>query len=146
MVGRLLPGACRVGSICGEAMPVDAGMGRKQVQTRSFMKKTILMLAVWAVSGAYAMAAADGQAIYMEKCKKCHGENGEGNPKALEKLCKGLELDQLKLDPIAEKSDEEVKKITMEGKDKMPGYAEKLTAEEIDAVVAYCRQLVPAKQ
>mgnify|MGYP000858924322 CR=1 FL=1 len=112
------------------------------------MKKVAVMLAVLASAMTCALAQVDGEAIYMEKCKKCHGEKGEGNPKALEKLCKGVELEKLKLDPIAEKSDEEVRKITAEGiaDTKMPGYAEKLTAEEIDAVVAYCRKLVPLKQ
>ncbi len=109
------------------------------------MKKITLTMAVFAAAVSCAVAAPDGAAIYAEKCKKCHGEQGEGNPKALEKLCKGLELDQLKLDPIATKSDEEVRKITLEGKDKMPAYADKLTAEEIDAVVAHMRTLFPKK-
>lgn len=109
------------------------------------MKKTAVMLAVLAASVSFAVAAPDGATIYMEKCKKCHGEKGEGNPKATEKLCKGVDPEKLKLDPIATKTDAEVRKITAEGKDKMPAYQEKLTAEEIDAVVAYCRTLVPAK-
>jgi len=109
-------------------------------------KKTSVMVAVFVAAVSCALAAPDGSAIYMEKCKKCHGEKGEGNPKATEKLCKGVEPEKLKLDPIADKSDEEVKKLIVEGKDKMPKYAEKLTPEEIDAVVAFCRTLVPAKQ
>ena len=109
------------------------------------MKKTTLMLAVFAAAVSCSIAAPDGSAIYAEKCKKCHGDKGEGNPKAIEKLCKGVELEKLKLDTIASKSDEEVRKLIAEGKEKMPAYAEKLSAEEIDAVVAYCRQLVPAK-
>lgn len=109
------------------------------------MKKTVAMLVVLAAATAGAFAAADGSAIYLEKCKKCHGENGEGNPKATEKLCKGVDPEKLKLEGIAKKTDEEVKKLVTEGKEKMPAYAEKLTAEEIDAVVAHCRTLVPAK-
>ena len=109
------------------------------------MKKLVAMLAVLVVSASYVMAQVDGAVIYEEKCKKCHGEKGEGNPKATEKLCKGVDPEKLKLAPIAEKSDEEVKKITVEGKEKMPAYGEKLTPEEIDAVVAYCRVLVPKK-
>ena len=110
------------------------------------MKKTTLMLAVFAAAVSCSIAAPDGATIYAEKCKKCHGEKGEGNPKATEKLCKGVDPEKLKLDPIAEKSDADVKKLIVEGKDKMPGYAEKLTDAEIDEVVAYCRKLVPAKQ
>lgn len=92
-----------------------------------------------------AMAQVDGTTIYMEKCKKCHGEKGEGNPKATEKLCKGVDPEKLKLDPIADKTDEEVRKLIVEGKEKMPAYAEKMTPEEIDAVTAFCRQLFPKK-
>ena len=91
------------------------------------------------------LAQVDGSALYMEKCKKCHGEKGEGNPKATEKLCKGVDPEKLKLDPISGKTDEEVKKIILEGKEKMPAYAEKLTPEEVDAVLAFCRTLYPAK-
>ena len=109
------------------------------------MKKVMAVLTMLAVGATWAGAAPDGAAIYAEKCQKCHGEKGEGNPKALEKLCKGLTIYQLKLAPIAKKSDADVLKLTAEGKDKMPAYKEKLTKEELDAVVAYCRKLVPAK-
>ncbi len=109
------------------------------------MRKIMTIAAILTVSAACAIAQPNGEEIYMEKCKKCHGDAGEGNPKALEKLCKGVELEKLKLDPIAKKTDEEVRKMIADGIDdtKMPGYAEKLTAEEIDAVVAFCRTLVP---
>ena len=109
------------------------------------MKILGIAFGILAVSAGVAMAQVDGAEIYMAKCKKCHGENGLGEPKALEKLCKGLELEKLSLAPIAEKSDADVRKLTVEGKEKMPAYAEKLTPEEIDAVVAYCRKLIPAK-
>ena len=108
--------------------------------------KSIMAIGMLAVAATLAGAAPDGAAIYKEKCAKCHGDKGEGNAKATEKLCKGVTVEQLKLGPIATKSDADVRKITAEGKDKMPAYKEKLSAEEIDAVIAYCRQLVPAKK
>ncbi|MBU4460791.1 MAG: cytochrome c [Verrucomicrobia bacterium] len=108
--------------------------------------KLILTGALLVAAATWAGAASDGAAIYKAKCAKCHGEKGEGSAKATEKLCKGVTLEQLKLDPIAAKSDDEVRKFVVDGKDKMPAYKEKLTAEEIDAVVAFCRQLVPAKK
>ena len=125
------------------AARVREGSGKQN--KRSTMKTALITMALFAATAACALAQPNGEEIYMEKCKKCHGETGEGNPKALEKLCKGLEIDKLKLGPMAEKSDEEVRKMIVEGKEKMPAYAEKLTAEEIDAVLAYCRKLVPAK-
>lgn len=109
------------------------------------MRKGMTLMALIALSATCAWAQPNGEEIYMEKCKKCHGETGEGNPKALEKLCKGVELDKLKLGPMATKSDEEVRTIIADGiaDTKMPGYSEKLTPEEIDAVLAFCRKLVP---
>jgi len=127
------------------ARRVPGPIGEKNNERRRSMRTIVTVIAVLAATTVCVLAQPNGEEIYMEKCKKCHGEAGEGNPKALEKLCKGLEIEKLKLDPIAEQSDEDVKKMIVEGKDKMPGYAEKLTAEEIDAVVAYCRKLVPAK-
>lgn len=103
------------------------------------MKKLVLMAVAFA--GMVSFAMADGEAIYMAKCKKCHGEQGEGSEKATQKLCKGYAVEDLRIDLIKDKSDDEVRKIITEGKEKMPAYAEKLTAEEIDEVMAYCRKL-----
>jgi cytochrome c6 len=104
------------------------------------MKKISVMAVVFVSLASFAMA--DGAAIFDAKCKKCHGEKGEGSEKALEKLCKGYKLEELRIDLIKDKTDEEVRKIIAEGKEKMPAYAEKLTADEINEVVAFCRTLV----
>lgn len=103
------------------------------------MKKLVVAAVVFA--GMISMAMADGGEIFAAKCKKCHGDNGEGSEKALEKLCKGYKLEELRIDRIKDKTDDEVRKIIAEGKEKMPAYAEKLTAEEIDEVLAFCRKL-----
>ena len=85
------------------------------------MKKTIVLLALFAGAATWTFAAADGAAVYAEKCAKCHGDKGEGNLKATEKLCK-VPIEKLKLDPIAAKADADVRKTTAEGRDKMPAY------------------------
>lgn len=109
------------------------------------MKKVAIIMAMFAVSASVALADV-GEEVYMDKCTKCHGEDGKGNERALQKLLKGLTIDKLTLAPMAEKSDEEMRAIIVEGKEKMPGYADSLTAEEIDAVLAHCRKLVAAMQ
>jgi mono/diheme cytochrome c family protein len=86
----------------------------------------------------------DGAAIYTEKCVKCHGDKGQGEPKALESVCEGLTIEKLKLAGSAKKSTEEVRKQIVDGTEDMPGYKDKLTAEEVDAVIAHVRALVPA--
>jgi len=78
---------------------------------------------------------ADGKAVYMKKCKKCHGPDG----KAQTKMGKKYEMK-----PIPGKSDKgKVTKMTKNGKanTKMKPFKEKLTAEEIDAVAAFVMTL-----
>jgi mono/diheme cytochrome c family protein len=103
----------------------------------------VVMLLAWA-AGVTADDKVDGAKIYKRKCTSCHGKQGEGNPR----VAKGLKIDPAKLSlaPMATKSDEESRKIIVEGTGKMKPYAKKLSAEEIDAVLAYCRKLVPLKK
>jgi mono/diheme cytochrome c family protein len=86
-----------------------------------------------------------GERVYRSKCKSCHGAKGEGINPVLAKKRK-LDPETLLLKPMEEKTDEEVRKLIVDGKDKMPGFGEKLSAEQIDAVVDYCRILVPRKE
>lgn len=92
------------------------------------------------VSG-LAAAADDGSALYGKKCRSCHGKDGRGNAMLAEKL----KVDPAALDLVDEaslaKSDEELIRITAEGEGKMPGYAKKLTAEEIEGTIAHVRSL-----
>ena len=91
------------------------------------------------------LAAEDGAGIYLQKCKKCHGDDGTGNAR----MAKGLKLPdpaKLSLAATSEMTDDEIRKIITEGKGKMPEYASKLTPAEIGAVLAYCRTLAPAKK
>lgn len=108
--------------------------------------KTLIVTSMFALFAATAFAAADGKAIYVDKCQKCHAANGEGDPKACEKLCPDVKPEKLSLKDSAKKADAELRKQIVEGTDDMPAYKDKLSAEEIDAVLAYCRVLVPAKK
>ena len=90
-----------------------------------------------------AQAEVEGSKIYKSKCQSCHGKKGEGNPVIARALKIPPEL--LPLTGIAVKTDEEVMKIIAEGKDRMPGFQEKLSPEELQAVLQHCRVLVPAK-
>lgn len=78
---------------------------------------------------------ADGKAVYMKKCKKCHGPDG----KAQTKMGKKYEMD-----PIPGKLDKaKIIKVVKNGKanTKMKSFKEKLSAEEIDAVAAFVKTL-----
>lgn len=90
---------------------------------------------------AYGGGDKTGARVYRSKCKSCHGATGEGiNAKLAVK--KKLDPEKLNLAPIAEKSDEEVMAILVDGKDKMAGFGEKLKEDQLKAVLAYCRTLV----
>lgn len=103
------------------------------------------VLGVMALGLAVTVASADEatEKIYKMKCKMCHGADGRGlDAEAAAK--RKLDPTKLSLEPMLQKTTEENIKITAEGKDKMPGYAEKLTADEIKAVVEYCGTLLAA--
>ncbi|MBI1883457.1 MAG: cytochrome c [Chlamydiae bacterium] len=77
-----------------------------------------------------------GEEMYNKKCKSCHGKSGEGNP-MMEKA--------LKIDPTLlvlkdlKKSDDELKTIIRDGKNKMPSFKGKISDDEISNIVQYVR-------
>ncbi|MDQ1396895.1 MAG: cytochrome c oxidase subunit [Acidimicrobiaceae bacterium] len=80
-------------------------------------------------AGAAASAAA-GAPIYAANCSTCHGSSGEGSigPKL-----RGGAVTQRYPDPAAEIA------IVTNGEDGMPGWRTRLSAADIEAVVAYTR-------
>lgn len=86
-------------------------------------------------------AAADGQAVFLKKCKKCHGVDG----KAQTKMGKKHKIPDMTTQTT---SRAEVRKVIVEGvKDtKMKPFGKKLTAEEIEAVTDYVLSLRAAKK
>ena len=92
-----------------------------------------------------ALAQEDGATIYKSKCARCHGSDGmshtfEG------KMTKAA---QFSSDDVMKMSDPDLVAVVKNGKKKMPGFAKKLTDDQINAVVAYVhtlqQQTPPAK-
>ena len=79
--------------------------------------------------------AADGAALYKGKCAACHGADGAGKTKMGEKLA----LKDLASAEVQKISDADMSKLITDGKEKMPGFGKKLSAEEITALVAHVR-------
>ena len=81
------------------------------------------------------VGGADGKAVYMKKCKKCHGPDG----KAQTKMGKKHEMGEIpgKLNKA------KIMKVIKNGKanTKMKSFKEKLTEEEIDAVATFVKTL-----
>ncbi len=101
------------------------------------MRRTalFLILVLVAVVAFPAFAAEDGKALFEQKCSMCHGKDGVAKPAG--KGSKNFN------DPEYQKTAtvEQIVKITEDGKNKMPGYKSKLTAEQIQAIAAHVKTL-----
>jgi mono/diheme cytochrome c family protein len=89
---------------------------------------------------------ASGKAVYMEKCVKCHKENGAGGEiEVMGKKRKAANLtsDGIKKDPDSELIDAITNGIVDEG---MPAFANSLSEAQIKAVVKFIRQDLQAKK
>ena len=103
------------------------------------MKKLAVLLAVVAVialvSAPAAQAAADGKALYDAKCAMCHGKDGVAKP-----MAKGsANLNDAKWQEATKV--EAIETVITDGKGKMKGYKDKMTAEEIKAVATYTKTI-----
>ena len=82
--------------------------------------------------------AAAGKDLYMKKCAGCHGNDGEGKDQI-------AQLMKIKFVPLGSKeaqskSDAELKKIMLEGKDPMKPVKD-LTGANADDIVAFLRTI-----
>jgi mono/diheme cytochrome c family protein len=87
--------------------------------------------------GLPARAQETGETAFKGKCAMCHGPDGAGKTMMGEKL----KIPDLRSADVQKKSDADLKAVIAKGKDKMPGYETKVTKEQIDALVAYIRDL-----
>lgn len=104
------------------------------------MKKLLgITLASLMFTGSVALAEAP--AAYDKHCKSCHGADGAGNADKAKML--KIEPEKLNLGRAESASitKDEAKKITLEGKGKMPSYEKKLKPEEVDPVVDHALSL-----
>ena len=97
------------------------------------------LLIVTLGAGATAVSAAeDGKALYEAKCASCHGK--DGTAKAMAKGSRSFN------DPAFQsESVDAIVKVTADGKGKMPGYKDKLSADQMQAIAAHIKTLKPAK-
>jgi mono/diheme cytochrome c family protein len=115
----------------------------KQISTaRKWHKVGGVLLLTWA----FAMAgpvkgqtgnATNGQKIFLEKCKKCHGEDGSGNTN----FGKSLRAADLRSAEVQKKSDADFYLQIDKGKKNMPPFGASLDKNQISDVIAYVRQL-----
>ena len=95
------------------------------------------LVAAIVVPGHAEEPAIDGKALYAKKCAMCHGADGVAKP-----MAKGsLNFN----DPAFALCTDEIVKITLEGKKKMPKFTGKLKPEEVAAIAAHIKTLAPKK-
>ena len=100
--------------------------------------RPLALAVVLAVSlGSPALVLADGPALYKAKCAACHGPDGSGSTA----VGKSLKVSSLGSADVQKLTDAELSKAIADGKGKMPAYGKKLTAEEIQSLVAVIRTM-----
>ena len=102
------------------------------VLTASLAATTPHVSAVW---------VPDGKALYGKKCANCHGLDGSGN------TAKGKEykLKDIRLPEVQKMTDQQLFDYYFKGKGKMTGLGKTLSKEELQALVAYTRELAKKK-
>lgn len=111
------------------------------------MKIRHLVLAATLAFTTTAFAEPDAPALWKKHCKGCHGEAG----KAETKKGKEYQVDDITTAEWQDKhKDDDIKKVITDGmskeskhkfKDKMKAFKDKMSPEEIDAVVKFIRTL-----
>ena len=91
------------------------------------------------IAGIIATGSEDeGKAVFLKRCKMCHGADGKGNP-AIARMLK-VEFKALDSEYVQAKSDAEIKEAITKGTGKMAA-VRGATDPEIVSVIAYIRSL-----
>lgn len=79
----------------------------------------------------------DGKKIYNARCAICHGVDGRGNTPQGRKV----KAKDLRTRAVQNQSNDLLMETVMDGYGKMPGFEKKLSADQIQQVLAYIREL-----
>ena len=77
------------------------------------------------------------RANFAKHCEGCHGPAGEGGPVKVDN--KTIKVPSLKADHAIKHTDDELIKIVTSGEEAMPGFKDKLSADEITHLVHFVR-------
>jgi len=116
-------------------------MHNKKILTASLAGLLLIAAGVIAQDGKTVLSGKD---VYAKKCASCHGKLGEGVPKMatmLKTTIHDFRKISVNADTLAA-----WKKVTSEGRKKMPAFKTKLSAAEIDSALAYTVCLAKAGQ
>jgi len=100
--------------------------------------KSILFAFSVMVGLSFAAQAQSGpEATYKAKCAMCHGADGSGNTPA----GKSMGAKDFRAPEVVSEADSQLQGVIEKGRNKMPGYQGKLSADDIGGLVKYIRQL-----
>ena len=105
------------------------------------MNKLYMLIAAALLSTALAASAADASENWKTHCAKCHGQDGKGDTKMGKKAgCKDLTDAKVQAEMKDDKAFKSVKEGLKDGeKTLMQAYSEKLSDDEIKALIAHVR-------
>ena len=103
------------------------------------MKRHRVLAVIALVAGIVqpAVAQSDGASVYASKCQMCHAEDGTGGTPA----GKALKTPSLLTPAVVKESNAELNEAITKGRGRMPAFAGRLTATEINDVTGYIRKL-----
>jgi cytochrome c6 len=84
-----------------------------------------------------AQAQSGPEATYKAKCAMCHGADGSGNTPA----GKSMGAKDFRAPEVVNEADSQLQGVIEKGRNKMPAYQGKLSADEVGGLVKYIRQL-----
>lgn len=103
------------------------------MKARSF---TVLVVAVLLVAALPCVSLADdGAAIFKSRCSPCHGADGSGNTP----MGKKVGAKALGSPEVQKLADAELQKTVASGKNKMPEFGSKLSAQQLSELVKVIR-------
>jgi mono/diheme cytochrome c family protein len=82
-------------------------------------------------------AQSDAAPVFKKNCTLCHSEDGSGGSST----GKALKAKDLRSDEVQSKKDAELVDVISKGRGKMPAFGSKLSADTVQSLVAYIRQL-----
>lgn len=117
---------------------IDPRTDRKApVSARTLILATLLMLASVSVLSAQ-QPADSAAAVYARSCARCHGSTGTPSPGMVRLMEVKDFADSTVMATVA---DSALSRAISEGTGGMPGYKDRLTADQITALVGYIRTL-----
>jgi len=99
------------------------------------MKRTIILTIALSLLLAPAVLADDAAALFKTKCQACHGANGAADTP----MAKKFAVKVLGSADVQKQTDAQLTTTITKGKNKMPAFDGKLTADQVKALVALIR-------